>query len=514
MLTRFLSLAAVFPILLAPAWSQNLEINAVYDVLGRAAVCSPDSVIAYGTFPADNATSYSANVGGETENINFIEVTDGAGYAISLLIPADLPVGPSTVVISHNGAPSNSFSIAINAVCPGIAADGTAFYHNSNGTYISPSNPAAPGEAIVLQMSGLGHTNPVQPLGSTSANTLPSAITPTMTVAGLNTTVEFAGKPSGTVSYGDDILFTVPAKAPSGADAVIVTTDGVNSNEVQLLVGTSALPASPEVNGIVNGGSFAAGKAIAPGSFLSIFGAGFGSNDNLSAFPSTDVNEISVEIGGELAPISSLIASQGQINVIVPNDAPIYGTLPVTLLTPDGPQDMNSTTAIQMVSAAPGIFRIADPSDSSQQTAAVLFANTSWLVMSATQTAALGLAACTATTGATTVCGGPAQPGSNVEMYVTGLGIATPNGNPNGTLLATGTPAPANGDPIYETPQLPVVTVGGNPAVVQFSGLAPGFAGLYQVNFAIPAGTAAGDVPVQISMPGSTISDSATIAVE
>jgi minor extracellular serine protease Vpr len=100
-------------------------------------------------------------------------------------------------------------------------------------------------------------------------------------------------------------------------------------------------------------------------------------------------------------------------------------------------------------------------------------------------------------------------------MYVTGLGKATPNGDPGGAVLPTGQAAPASGNPIYKTPQLPVVTVGGAAATVQFSGLAPGFAGLYQVNFQIPASTAAGEnVPVQISTPGSTITDSATIAIQ
>jgi uncharacterized protein (TIGR03437 family) len=515
MCSRFLGQALLCSLLLATAaWCQTPQIAAVYDLLGRTSLCSPDSVYAYGVYPADNNPSFNATVGGETEGINFIEVTNGAGYAIQFNIPADLPTGSSTIVISHDGTPSNSFPITIHAVCPAIAADGSAFRHDSNGAPVTTSFPAAPGESIVLQMSGLGHTNPVQPLGSTAASPLPSAIDPSLTVAGLNAQVQFAGKPPGTVGYSDQVIFVVPAQAPSGADALLVSTDGVSSNTVQLLVGTTQLPASPEVQAIVNGANFTSGK-VAPGSFLSIFGKGFGSNDNLYAFPSTQVNAISVQIGGEMAPISSLIGSQGQINVVVPNDAPIYGALPLTVETPDGPQDMESMTAISMVSAAPGIFLVNDPSDSSRRVAAALFANTSWLVLSAAQTTALGLPACTPGGVATVACGGPAQPGDSVEIYVTGLGKATPNGDPNGAVLPTGQAAPASGNPIYKTPQLAVVTVGGTAATVQFSGLAPGFAGLYQVNFQIPAGTAAGEnVPLQISMPGSTVTDSATIAIQ
>jgi len=57
------------------------------------------------------------------------------------------------------------------------------------------------------------------------------------------------------------------------------------------------------------------------------------------------------------------------------------------------------------------------------------------------------------------------------------------------------------------------VTVGGVQAVVSFSGIAPGSAGQYQINIAIPSGVEAGDsVPLTVTMPdGST--DTVTIAI-
>ena len=58
------------------------------------------------------------------------------------------------------------------------------------------------------------------------------------------------------------------------------------------------------------------------------------------------------------------------------------------------------------------------------------------------------------------------------------------------------------------------MTIGGVPASVSFSGLAPGFVGLYQVNAQVPAGLAAGDaVPVVMQMGGNT-SNAALIAVQ
>jgi len=57
------------------------------------------------------------------------------------------------------------------------------------------------------------------------------------------------------------------------------------------------------------------------------------------------------------------------------------------------------------------------------------------------------------------------------------------------------------------------VTIGGLAAPVTFAGLAPGLAGVYQVNAQVPAGVAANDaVPVVITQ-GNLQSNTATIAV-
>ena len=48
----------------------------------------------------------------------------------------------------------------------------------------------------------------------------------------------------------------------------------------------------------------------------------------------------------------------------------------------------------------------------------------------------------------------------------------------------------------------PAVTIGGRPAAVTFSGLAPGFAGLYQVNVTVPADAPAGNQPLELSIGG------------
>ena len=95
----------------------------------------------------------------------------------------------------------------------------------------------------------------------------------------------------------------------------------------------------------------------------------------------------------------------------------------------------------------------------------------------------------------------------------TGLGKATPNGSPSGAVLAANAVAPASGNPIYETLTKPTVTIGGLAAPVLFSGIAPGTAGEYQIDFQVPTGVPEGDaVPLTVSMPGST-TGAATLAI-
>ena len=99
--------------------------------------------------------------------------------------------------------------------------------------------------------------------------------------------------------------------------------------------------------------------------------------------------------------------------------------------------------------------------------------------------------------------------GDEIQIYLTGLGKATPNGK----VLPTGSLAPADGSVLYKTAPMPTVKIGGIPAAVGFSGIAPGNAGQYQINVAIPVGVApSDDVPLTVTMPdGST--DTVTIAV-
>jgi uncharacterized protein (TIGR03437 family) len=92
--------------------------------------------------------------------------------------------------------------------------------------------------------------------------------------------------------------------------------------------------------------------------------------------------------------------------------------------------------------------------------------------------------------------------------------VTTPLGTPAPTVGAV-TPRPAdgaagNGQPTAITP---AVTIGGKSAMVSFSGLAPGFVGLYQVNVEVPASTPAGNQAVVMTL-GGVSSNSVLLPVE
>ena len=83
--------------------------------------------------------------------------------------------------------------------------------------------------------------------------------------------------------------------------------------------------------------------------------------------------------------------------------------------------------------------------------------------------------------------------GDTATIWATGLG-------PVSNAPATG--APASAEPLARTSGMTSVTIGGADVPVTFSGLAPGFAGLYQVNIAAPAG-ASGDVVLRVGSAAS-----------
>jgi uncharacterized protein (TIGR03437 family) len=487
-------------VLAESAWGQSPTINYVVTTgLFDTSFAPGTEVYIYGTFVTHGAgRDFTIEVGDQSGGIN---VADTAQF-ITAQIPLTAPTGTQSLRVTYQGQSSNALTVTIAAYAPQFSGGGVTisgpttppqyspyypFIHNSTGQPVTPTSPAMPGEPIMFNAYGLGAT--VIPL--------------TLTIAGQSVPLATIQNQPQTAGFSL-LAFFVPSKAPAGVDPVILTAGGVNSNTASLPVG-----AAPAIGTLLNSASFASAGTAAPGSMVSVFGANFGSKTTLSTFPSTTVDGDTVLFGTTPAPIFALAGSAGQINVLVPDELPTSGTINVTVKTAAG---TSPAFSLNLAPAAPGIFFDTDPLDPTRKNAVAVAANTAWVAMPLSMAAELGLPSnCTVQA---EFCGQPIHPGDYLEIYATGLGAATQNGNPDGAMLPTGSVAPASGNPLYETVATPKVTIGGQAATVLFSGIAPGYTGLYQVDVHIPSNVPTGDdVQLQISMPGGA-SDSATISIQ
>ncbi len=425
------------------------------------------------------------------------------------IVPYDAPLGATSVTVTSHGASSNSFPITLSADAPAIlpfqGPNGSSFYDMS-GNAITSSYLAVPNQQIYLIAIGLGATNPVVAAGANVTAAAPTTAPVQIMVGNQPVTPDYAGLQVGNVSGYYQVTFRVPAGTAAGATPVTISVGGVTSSSATLQVG----PPVPFITAIVNAATFLA-RGAAPNSFVSIFGINFGGSDTTSdVFPSTSFDGVSVTAEGSAVPLYFVFGSSGQINLVLPSELATTGNVAVQVKNATG---VSSTFELKMAPDDVGLFRIADPSDAARNNGAVLFAGTAWRVMPASMATAIGFPGCANATPAT-VCGQPAKAKDVIEIFATGLGKATPNGDPSGQPLATGTLAPADGSTIYKTIVMPTVKIGGIGAAVSFSGIAPGNAGLYQLNVTIPDGVPTNDdVPVVVSMPdGST--DTVTIAIQ
>ncbi|HWP85140.1 MAG TPA: hypothetical protein VNN17_08120, partial [Terriglobia bacterium] len=225
--------------------------------------------------------------------------------------------------------------------------------------------------------------------------------------------------------------------------------------------------------GIVNGASFALDPApVSPGSIASIFGTQLSTGTaNASSLPLPKVlGGVCVTMEGFVAPLFA--ATPTQLNVQVPWELAGRATARA-IVSAEGTASPPAT--VNLSTAAPGIFTF---SSDGMGAGAILHADFSPVSIA-----------------------NPARIGETVSIFATGLGTVSP-------LIASGVGAPTDGTQ-HRTTATPVVTIGGVNATVSFSGLAPGFVGLYQVNVRIPSNAPVGtNIPVSIRV-GANISNQA-----
>ena len=213
-------------------------------------------------------------------------------------------------------------------------------------------------------------------------------------------------------------------------------------------------------------------KRWPPDLFISIFGSNLASSlSQADSIPlSTSLGGVGVTINSTPAPL--LFVSGGQINAQLPWNAG-SGTASV-VVTRDGA----ASTPVNFPVGAlnPGIFTLSG--DGTGQ--AIAYGNSD------------GAFAAPAGSVPPPYTAHPAKIGDPTSLVIlaTGMGTVDPQVN-TGDIPPSGT--------LSRTVIVPTVLVGGVAAQVVFSGLAPGFVGVNQINIVIAAGTPVGDaVPVQI----------------
>jgi uncharacterized protein (TIGR03437 family) len=217
---------------------------------------------------------------------------------------------------------------------------------------------------------------------------------------------------------------------------------------------------------VVNAASFSQGSGIAPGSWVAVFGTGLADDTALAATVPLpiSIDDTSVGFDGTNVSVPGPLAfvSAGQINVQVP-------------------WELAGQTSVQMKVNLEPINGVLATIPVTTYSPAMFIVN--------------GFAAAEDLSGNIISSTNPAIPGNYISLYCNGLGPVT-------NQPATGAVAPAG--PLAETTTMPTVTIGGQSATVEFSGLAPGLVGLYQINVQIPANATAGTQAVVISIGGAT----------
>jgi uncharacterized protein (TIGR03437 family) len=213
--------------------------------------------------------------------------------------------------------------------------------------------------------------------------------------------------------------------------------------------------------GVTNAASFVSG--IAPGGIITIFGTNLGAAPGQtlvapgSPWP-PQLGNTSVTMNGVTAPVYYVLNQNGseQLSVQAPWSLAGMNSATVMVTTPMG---TSTPLAVPVSAAQPGIFLLDGASSCATHSA-------NGSIVSSTY---------------------PAAQGEYVTLYLTGMGAVF-------DAPATGSPALSEASISQVVAQ---VTIGQLNAPVSYSGLAPGFIGLYQINAQVPGVSGVQDVTVQ-----------------
>jgi uncharacterized protein (TIGR03437 family) len=223
-------------------------------------------------------------------------------------------------------------------------------------------------------------------------------------------------------------------------------------------------------NGVVNAADYS--RAAAPGALLSIFGRDLSPRADAAAtmpMPST-LQGVSVEVmdGGRTVLAPLYFVSPGQINAMLPYD--VGASIQVRVRTAAG---VSNTDTLAVGGRAPRLFV--------GEAGRALATHSDFSILTRDK---------------------PAKPGEMVVLLANSVGAVTP-GVAAGAAAGAGFPE----DPFNLVSEPVTVTVDGRTARVDYAGLMPYLAGVYQINLRMPYYDVVGDLAVILNA-GSAASQS------
>jgi uncharacterized protein (TIGR03437 family) len=221
--------------------------------------------------------------------------------------------------------------------------------------------------------------------------------------------------------------------------------------------------ATLSLDSVVDAAGYGTG-AVAPGAIVALFGSGLAyAEEAASGMPlPLTLLDTSVTVNGVPAPL--YFVSPSQINAQLP-----FETQPGSAVVDVVSGDARVSRTVQVFEHGGGILAV----NARGTGAGVVVHGSDFSLVTAAN---------------------PADPGEVISVFATGLGLLNPS-------IATGVPVT---DPPPQTTATPDVRIAGRLANVQWSGAAPGYVGLYQVNVEVPSETPGGDQPIQI-FSGNTV---------
>jgi uncharacterized protein (TIGR03437 family) len=261
-----------------------------------------------------------------------------------------------------------------------------------------------------------------------------------------------------------------------------------------LVISVSLLVSPPAIaaNGIVSASGFGGYTSAAPGSYIEIKGSNlagttrtWGGGDFTNGNAPTSLDGVSVSVNGQAAYV--YYVSPGQINAQIPVNVPSGGNVPVivTYNNQSSPSVMFAIKPLAGGLLAPPTFLV-----NGKQYVAAFHSDGTTFVSSGN---------IPGTTAA------PAVPGETLIFYGLGFGGVSPSTASIAGQIAAGQSTITNSVQFK---------FGASTGQVLYSGLAPGYVGLYQFNVTVPADSPTGDVPLTVVLGADTLAQTLFIPVQ